>query len=232
MAKKQHPRRKTLKKGRLMRKLAAYSVAAGASVASESWIAAAPVYVDVPDVTLAVNEFLAFDIDGDGMLDVSIARAFADSYAAFGMYLYAGGSIAVDESGGVSNGTATVLDSGEAIDDNSNFSNYGLLALAAVFFPSTIDSSGSWFGVENGYLGLRFQIEGQDHFGWARLSVNDVDPGDPSTFSDLTVSVHDFGYESEPNTPILAGVPEPSSLGLLALGAAGVLAMRLLRSRD
>jgi len=92
---------------------------------------------------------------------------------------------------------------------------------------------GEWTGLENGFLGFRFEIDGEDHFGWARVSVSQVDANDPSTFLDLTAVIHDFAYESEPNTPIAAGaVPEPSSLGLLALGCVGVLAMRALGGRD
>jgi hypothetical protein len=30
---------------------------------------------------------------------------------------------------------------------------------------------GSWFNVKNRYLGLSFSIDGQTHYGWARLSV-------------------------------------------------------------
>ena len=75
----------------------------------------------------------------------------------------------------------------------------------------------------NGFIGLRFFIDDQPHFGWARLSVSDV------------VTLHDFAYQSTPNTAISAGdgipVPEPGTLALLAAGATGLLAWRLVRGR-
>ncbi len=63
------------------------------------------------------------------------------------------------------------------------------------------------------------------HFGWVRLSVDDQ----------LGVVLHDFAIESEPDTAIAAGagtIPEPGSLGLLALGAVGLAALRKRRSRS
>ena len=66
------------------------------------------------------------------------------------------------------------------------------------------------------------------HLGWIRLNVQDT-TGDG--YPDKLTAV-DWAYESNPFTPIRAGdvgaAPEPSSLTLasLALGAAGVMALR------
>jgi len=54
------------------------------------------------------------------------------------------------------------------------------------------------------------------HWAWAELNVT----------SDYDVEVVAFGYETEPDTPIQAGVPEPNSLASLALGAAALLPAR------
>jgi hypothetical protein len=58
---------------------------------------------------------------------------------------------------------------------------------------------GSWLGVKDRFLGLSFQINGETHYGWARLTVRS-----PEKYR-LTAFLSDFAYETEPNTPIQAG---------------------------
>jgi len=52
--------------------------------------------------------------------------------------------------------------------------------------------------VRTRYLGLEFLINGEVHFGWARLTV---------TCKDLRVlaTLSGYAYETVPNTPIIAG---------------------------
>jgi hypothetical protein len=90
---------------------------------------------------------------------------------------------------------------------------------------------GPWAGnPKNGYLGVRFLINGETHYGWVRLKVNtEIRRG-------TTATVTAYAYETIANKPILAGREEnaPSvtaqlqeddksmsvpSLGMLALGA-------------
>ena len=93
---------------------------------------------------------------------------------------------------------------------------------------------GSWLGVSNKYVGLKFQIEGQTHYGWARLSGVRQGPN----LCSLTAVLTGYAYETIPNQPILAGKTsgtqargpsnallyaapqrEERTLGLLAQGA-------------
>jgi hypothetical protein len=96
-------------------------------------------------------------------------------------------------------------------------------------------SRGPWGGNhKNYYLGVRFQISGQTHYGWIRFTVT-TDPHrhEPSMTAEITASA----YETAPNEPIKAGTasgtaaaadvqaPEKvenagrPSLGMLAAGA-------------
>jgi hypothetical protein len=90
--------------------------------------------------------------------------------------------------------------------------------------------SGSWLNVTNRYLGLKFVIAGQTHYGWARLTVT------AQRFV-FTVTLTGYAYETTPNTPILTGATsgpvaessavatpasEPMTLAALALGAPGL----------
>jgi hypothetical protein len=90
-------------------------------------------------------------------------------------------------------------------------------------------------GVENRYLGLKFLVNGQTHFGWARLSVA------LNSYGQITATLTGYAYETIPNKPIIAGKKKgqddaehagsaavtapafkPASLGLLAMGAPGL----------
>jgi hypothetical protein len=83
-------------------------------------------------------------------------------------------------------------------------------------------------GGSSGFLGLRFEFNGNTHYGWANLTVN----------PDFSTTLHDFAYEACPDEGIHVGsttggaacdsgsVPEPHSAALMALGAAGLLALR------
>ena len=96
---------------------------------------------------------------------------------------------------------------------------------------------GNWINVTNQYLGLKFEINGKTHYGWARLSVQAV-------YYTITATLTGYAYETIPNKPIIAGrtkgpdeissieqptsapfisaTLEPAGLGLLAMGAPGL----------
>jgi hypothetical protein len=86
---------------------------------------------------------------------------------------------------------------------------------------------GPWLsggGLHQGYVGLKFIINGETHFGWARIKVEvTVDP------TKLKAVLTGYAYETVPNQPIVTGKttgPDtasqaPGSLGHLALGARG-----------
>jgi hypothetical protein len=81
------------------------------------------------------------------------------------------------------------------------------------------------------YAGIQFDTSGETHFGWMRAGA----AWDSQNYS-AQMKIHDWAYESEPNTPIVVGatssnVPEPSSLALCALGAAGIALLKQRRKR-
>jgi hypothetical protein len=80
------------------------------------------------------------------------------------------------------------------------------------------------------YVGFRFldEVDGLTHFGWASIILSGAANSQPR-------SVGQIWYEDQANTGILVGdtgTPEPSSAALLALGAAGLLAVRRRRQRS
>jgi hypothetical protein len=74
-------------------------------------------------------------------------------------------------------------------------------------------SFGPWANVKGRYLGLRFTVNGERHYGWARMSVT------VQRF-EITATLTGYAYETKPNKPIVAGDKGTGdSLGDLALGA-------------
>jgi hypothetical protein len=70
---------------------------------------------------------------------------------------------------------------------------------------------GLFTGLESAYAGLQFQIDGQTHYGWARVGapLGGLNGG----------WIYEYAYDTRPGVPILAGaVPEPSTWALLGLG--------------
>ena len=87
------------------------------------------------------------------------------------------------------------------------------------------------------YTGLRAaSTNGKDFYGWAAFSFNTTT--EPTTsLVDFSCKILGYAFQSEANTPIAVGdtglpaadaspAPEPTSLMLMAAGAAGILAWR------
>ena len=154
----------------------------------------------------------------------SSTSAGAEALGPNGMGFLAGGTFPFKLAGGAN------------IGPGGGFQGAGVLARR--FFSYTVSSGfvstnvGNWqsFGsaLGQGYLGLKFLIGANVHYGWADISVN----------PDYSVTLHSFAYESCADQSIDAGqtqggatcgdsaVPEPHSAALLAMGAAGLLAYR------
>jgi len=83
-------------------------------------------------------------------------------------------------------------------------------------------------GVRDRYLGLKFKIKGQFHFGWARITVK-------TTSDNFKAIVTGYAYETIPGKAIVAGKTKgpdvttvySASLGHLAAGASAIPAWRV-----
>jgi hypothetical protein len=97
---------------------------------------------------------------------------------------------------------------------NHNGAYFATLAYGIGFAHSKFESPGT------GFIGFRFNGGSGIEYGWARVTMEGT-PGNGFT-------IVDYAW-ADSGTSITAGqtaVPEPGSLGLLALGGAGLLAWR------
>ena len=80
-------------------------------------------------------------------------------------------------------------------------------------------------GVET-YVGVEFTLGDGTHYGWIGVVPLWVSDAGGSGDDALGLDAFAWGYETEAGVPIEAGVPEPGTLALLAMGAVGVLSRR------
>jgi len=70
-------------------------------------------------------------------------------------------------------------------------------------------------------LGLRFVVEGEVHYGWARLSVS---LGHHRQYEDVSGILTGYAYETVPNQPIVTGKTEGADVIVLQAESLGGLA--------
>ena len=177
------------------------------------------------------NQYGFIDFNHDGANDVRFYLS-SDSYKivnrAFGARASQQGGI-VGYAGGIFLGApinlASALSKGVPIGPKANFLVSGVLAWIVEnhYDGSSTFSDGPWRNVKGRYLGVKFNIDGEAHYGWIRMSVSNA--------RRMDIIVTGYAYETIPNRPILAGQISgntdesenlgDSSLGALALGAAG-----------
>lgn len=190
---------------------AAYTLAAGAAVGMATTTADAQiVYSGVQD--LAISQFGSQDLnlDGDGYNDILLKN-----YVFGGNYQGATVNFAPGKVVGFTTGLsyASALAEGDLIDSTATAGGPFAVSLA---YANNADSE---FDNSSGaFIGLEFPINATSHFGWVRVSIDNA----AGTFV-----INDWAYNATPGEGLLAGqVPEPTTLGLLAAGAAGLVSLR------
>ena len=114
----------------------------------------------------------------------------------------------------------SLLTAGASISSGSLFSQ---INDQGNFYTSNpfLGTSGD-YGGQTGYVGLRFTGAGGTYYGYAQVGVQDINAANAF---DLTIGT--VAYNTTPGAAITAGaVPEPASIGLLAIGGAAMFLRR------
>jgi hypothetical protein len=207
--------------------------AAGMSMYGLAYPAEAKIVYTPATVRISPNSTINLDLNHDGIEDFKLSAFYvlqSTGHAGTGaLVVLPPGKNAVVQA----QGSALALPAGFRIGPGGHRFAGGFLFMAAMFRTNgSLVTWGPWAHVKNRYLGLKFQIKGQTHFGWARLSTK-------IGFGGATGVLTGYAYETIPNKAIITGKThgtdeepaleslktresEPPTLGVLAMGAPGL----------
>ncbi|MBN8701444.1 MAG: T9SS type A sorting domain-containing protein [Bacteroidetes bacterium] len=195
-------------KTELKNKLKNYAKGAAALSLVSNIVDAQAVYTDIIPDYVGKNHLdnYQLDLNNDAIKDYKL-NLFKLSY---GSSVYKMTYIEPLDTNNMFNGTGsssfylpTANNSGVVIDNslswtkgNISSASYNLLALK-VTSSSGGGVLGDWVGKSDKYLGFKFKIGANYHYGWARLDVSlGVD----------SFKVKDYAYNATPNTPLTTGL--------------------------
>lgn len=188
--------KKTTTKKSITRRVAEYGAAAsilgiGADASGQI------VYTDINPDEGGAGVMYVLDMDNDTSPEMIFVQY---NYLGLLDLLYAqqNTNVSVIGNGDSSSGYPNVLDLGDVISSaNSNW-NSGMYQLfnannCAGFYGYF--TGGQWCSATDKYIGLKFMIGSDTHYGWARLDVT----------SSSSWLIKDYAYNSTPDAPIEAG---------------------------
>jgi hypothetical protein len=195
------------------------------------------IYTKVHQV-IGMNGVYPLDLNHDGIIDFLVEQTSASLNSLLAQAAY-GNAVEGKKT------LAAALKKGSVIGPGRSFTSGVAGAAQMAYYNCTEGGScrwrGSWVNAASRYLGLRFQIDGKKHYGWARLSTN-------AQGTQIITTLTGYAYETIANKGIRAGQLRPTnqianraapvvkpvtqtsrtiSLGQLALGATGSVSRRL-----
>jgi hypothetical protein len=211
-----------------------YSLAAGATLIAGALPAnAGIIYTAVSGTINSNGSSLQYDLNGDTNADVRFDLIIGSTSMSLTARGLSGAGIRANA------GLAVAFTAGQPISGlATDFFSAPQTLAGAAYVPSVSSIIGGNFAnVGLRYVGVRFPIAAQPHFGWFRVNASSI------TSSSGTLDVTGMAYETCASEPInagaesggascgAAGVPEPATLGMFATGAVGMLLLGLRRRR-
>jgi hypothetical protein len=211
----------------LHQQLNAYAIAAGAAgvgMLALTQPASAKIVYTPANISI-VNHF-KLDLNNDDQADFGFSTSLFEkgtSTGTFRLNVYPVG--AKNRIWGTAQ-YASALRAGVRVGSNEKKFQEGHYVMGVWKFHAPSSTTyGQWPKVRKGYLGLKFFIKGEVHYGWARIED--------------ALTLTGYAYETIPNKPIVTGdrkglddeldvaslpvsAPKPATLGLLALGSPGL----------
>lgn len=171
------------------------------------------------------NSTAAIDLNGDGVVDFAVGNFFdsspGDVLDSVQAITEAGNAVAV----GPNVGSAQGLGAGAEIGPALSFARAPIVIDMAFITRSSEgvgESGGQFLNKKNKFLGLKFVLNGETYYGWARVDTK-------SSGNTITAEVIDYAYQTTPNTPIYAGQgikKTAGTLGALAVGSSAISSWR------
>ena len=123
---------------------------------------------------VGIGKSYKLDLKNDGVTDFTIQNTFSwtdqcDHYASLSE-LPASGNAVVPYND-IDGSFAAALVKNAPIGSGQQFGGAETMAISYVRAPCLPGAEGPWVSVTQRYLGLRFQVKGRSHYGWARLNV-------------------------------------------------------------
>lgn len=205
------------KKNRL-KNLIKYSAASAAFISVHEQAEANIVYRDInPDSTIVSADTLSLDIDLDGVNDIELwieskTGTIVTASGASIQYTYRTAKAEALFSNVIMGKLATAsgyqfnsayrFESGEVINDSVPvFDGAAFLAGAIITSGVAAYSGGPWSGITDKIMGVRFKINGANHYAWIRLSVG---------AGGNSITVNELAYDNVADIPIAAGLTSPA----------------------
>jgi hypothetical protein len=234
----------------LNRRLNVYALAAnaaGAGLLAMPQPLQAEVVFTPAQITLS-NGPLAIDLNNDGAVDFILSNNSVGGGCCFYTRKLdvTGGFVGSSQNSIEGLGTnAVALEAGAVVGPHD------LFLAAPLNMATAFNDSNSFFFIfgpfankRERFLGLRFTINGENHYGWAEFRI--VRAGFSGSKPIISATLSGYAYETVPNRPLVAGVaesvsdgsaapsdaspsaagPQPATLGLLALGSPGLSVWR------
>jgi hypothetical protein len=220
--------------------LKAYSsaaIAAGISALALAQPAEGKVIVTQTNIQIDRYGSATIDLNNDGIKDFSFFNGGGDYdhsfYGTFAVRPLTGGKVVAGVRG--SQGAyASVLAQGAVVGPSAKFSSsagrgQALIERSTGDASATVSNSpiGPWTNISTKYLGVKFLISGETHYGWIQMSTD--------TNKSISATITAYAYETVPNKKVMI---EPSgdegdaaaatmshrgpALGMLAMGADGL----------
>jgi len=239
----------------LNQRLNVYALAAGAAgaglLAMPQPLQAEVVFTPT-NITLA-NGPLAIDLNHDGIVDFTLSNRSTGFCCLYTRNLNVTGAFV----GSSENGVVGIGLNASALKAGAVVGSQDLFLQAPLKMATAINDSNSFFYVfgpfanqKSRFLGFRFFLKGETHYGWAGFSI--VKAGFSGSKPVIIASLTGYAYETVPNQSVVTGVtkslsasmtspsdalpvdttPQPATLGLLALGSPGLSIWRRRESAE
>ena len=209
---------------RLDKNLVAYAIAGAAGIGMMTTAAEAEVVYTPANIPITVNgDWVPLDLNADGVIDFYFNNVYAGPFVgnlgghASYMSVFPASWPSPNGIGGVEVRNcpeAVALPAGAVVNSKRPFLPGGIIFDEGGSYGSKGFGCGLWRRTHDGFLGFKFQISGEIHYGWAHLNTNGVP------------TILGYAYQTIANGPLKTfTTPDKDvvmgSLGALARGKAG-----------